>query len=140
YSFDYLATYDGTRAHYLEPKNLLNSLNLIQAKLATATPELAASLADFTSQIYKTDYAQTRIWRPVVNGITKIADGQGIAKVPPECRSGQDVEVVQTVVRQPPWVSGLPPEKILYNYVPQITDALEAREPLQLSFLMVHEW
>jgi hypothetical protein len=59
-------------------------------------------------------------------------------RLPANCRDGSRVTLAQAIIRQFSGVSGT--DRIVYAYVPEILDEMEATHPLQLSYLLVHEW
>jgi hypothetical protein len=140
FAYDFLVTFDGRWDAFLEEPSVEAYLAAIQLKLAAASPALGTSFADFVDQMYNTSFARQRIWQAAPFGLINIAGDDAVSLVPSECRVGHEIRVVQAVIRQPPQSSGLPADKILYRYVPDVTEGLATESPMQLSFLMVHEW
>ena len=44
------------------------------------------------------------------------------------------------MIRQPSSLSGRPPSTYVYKFVPDLVDQLKSENPIQLSFLLIHEW
>lgn len=142
YALDYLLTYRASNdnADIVPAQSWQSSLARIAGILNTKAPKLGRSLSAFAALVKNTDPRRDRVWREAPFGLVKLDDQSIVEHVPPNCMSHNEVMVVQAVIRLSPGISGLPPPKLAYSYVPRVFDQLEAQAPVQLSFLLVHEW
>lgn len=142
YSLDYLLTYQETNANndIVQVATLQESLLRITRLLKKKAPEFMEGFDDFVGLIQNKDVAQARFWEEAPFGLIDLKDEKMVNLVPANCRQGNAVQIVQTVIRQDPEASGVSPGKVLYKYVPSIFEKLEKQNPIQLSFLLVHEW
>ena len=67
-------------------------------------------------------------------------DQKIVTLIPTNCRQNGKVQIVQAVIRQESKFTGRPPGDLVYRFVPAVLDELESKAPMQLSFLLVHEW
>jgi hypothetical protein len=140
YSLDYLAQFNPA-IPLAEAQSLDQSLDRIEKTLRAELPELAASFKVFRDEIFnETDFTKTHIWDRANFGLIDLKDEMLVNKVPENCRNGDQVQIVQAVIRLNKEVSGLPGDKINYKYVPEVVNELRKKNGLQLSFLLVHEW
>lgn len=139
YSLDYLLTLNTKKplAHITSwQQSIYNIRRVINEKL----PEFLARFDQFQQNILNEDYSRTEIWERIAFELIPINDQDlhSTVRVPSNCRNGNEIEIVQTVVRQYRDFSGV--NKTIFKYVPEIFDSLNGDRPLQLSFLIIHEW
>jgi hypothetical protein len=103
-------------------------------------PELQASFKVFSKNILNKDPHFTYVWEEASFGLVDIKDEDLVSLLPENCRgpNGQ-AQIIQAVVRQPSGFTGMP-NKIVFGYQPKVLKEMHERAPLQLSFLLVHEW
>jgi hypothetical protein len=140
YSLDYLAQFDPA-LQAVEVRSLDDSLARMEAGLKAKLPELVPSFLDFKSGLFnETNPRHARFWEKAPFGLIDLKDENLVTRLPENCRDGEKVSIVQAVVRQPPNISGRPLDKFVYKYVPEVVDRLRSTQPIQLSFLILHEW
>lgn len=103
-------------------------------------PEYYESFRSYVSLINNRDFSKNRIWESAPYGLIDLKDESIVSLVPSNCTRNGKIEVVQAVIRMNPLFSGTPADTIIYKFVPAIFDELKDDRPLQLSFLLVHEW
>lgn len=133
-SLDYLLSKNilGKNVTLANISTLQESVERISELLEIKAPELSKSFQVFSKQIKNTNESKNYVWRIPKNGLEVIRDE--LIQLPLSCRNNYGVtEVYQAVVRKKA------NEKIIFEYDPELYSALEA-SPLQLSFLLVHEW
>lgn len=142
YALDYLVTFraSNNNTDILPAVTWQASLARIGTEVAAKFPALAQSFNEFAQQVRNTNPAKHRVWREAPFGLINLRDEQLIELLPGNCMENGEARVTQAVIRMKPWVSGLPANKIGYSYVPQVFDDLAGQAPLQLSYLLVHEW
>jgi hypothetical protein len=162
YSLDYLVTLGLGKSR--EVRSWEESAARIKKILTGVLSQSQMALFDdFVSNVRNTeDYSRQRVWEPslfgVVNLKTQIAvDNPGnlplhneqiksnltslVSKLPQSCQTASgDVELVPAVVFQDHFFTGRPEGYLVYKFVPKILNELEVNDPLQLSYLYVHEW
>ncbi|HEX4926262.1 MAG TPA: hypothetical protein VFV50_19365, partial [Bdellovibrionales bacterium] len=140
YALDYLAKYQ-SNLDAVPAASIEQALNRIEAGLHAKLPELWPSFREFRNNVFNTrDFTRKHIWEEAAFGLVDLKDEALVERLPENCRAGDKIAVVQAVIRQPPSVAGLPEYKVKYKFVPQVTEALRRQNPVQLSFLIVHEW
>ncbi len=140
YSLDFLAQYDPTSLP-VAMATLDASLDRIERGLKAKLPALLLSFQEFRLTLFNDrNMTLERIWERAPFGLVDLKDEELVTLLPANCVSGDKAQISQAVIRQPPSVSGLPPGKILYRFVPTVVDQLAQSNPVQLSFLLVHEW
>lgn len=144
YALDFLATEGLFAGHEAAPVPVADaeaSLARIHGLLAEKAPGLLESFHSFRRTLWNTgDYSQERVWEAAPFGLVELSDETLVAALPPACRTDTGAAVVQAVVRQFPDFSGANNGKIIYKFVPALVKEVGASRPLQLSFLLVHEW
>lgn len=142
YSLDYILTYRtaNDNADIVPAPSWQASLERIKLLFQDKLPELSESFEDFTRNILNADPSQSRIWEEAPWGLVDLKDEATISLVPESCKQDGKVRVVQAVIRQKPEATPRPKRTIIYKYVPEVFKKLAAQSPLQLSFLLVHEW
>ena len=138
-SLDFLLT-DRPDGYDLQPvASVEESLARISAIIHEKLPELKSSWDDFSSQIFNTE-GITRVWTASSYGLREIGDEDlnSTETVPENCKSNDRIRIVQTVARTDS--DRIPRQKIYYSYVPTVIDELKSTNPMDLSFLLVHEW
>ena len=140
YSLDFMALF---RADFppVQTRSVADSLHRIEKILFEKLPELAPSFSEFIGTLFnETQYFQPRIWEKAAYGLVDLKDENFVSIVPANCQQNGRLMIVQAVIRQDPSALGLPKDKVLYRYVPEVIQYLIRTNPLQLSFLLVHEW
>ncbi len=139
YSLDYLVTYDSS-VQFFNARTVEDSHRRIWMLLNKNLPELQASFKVFSKNFLNKDPHFTYIWEEASFGLVDIRDEDLVSLLPENCRgaSGQ-AQIIQAVVRQPSRFTGMP-NKTVFGYQPKVLKEMHERAPLQLSFLLVHEW
>lgn len=142
YSVDYVLTMPEAIADDRQlyvPRNWEDSAARIWKILAEKAPYLLESFDDFReSYRNRGNLVSGRIWESAPYGVTTILEQGAVALVPNNCLDRGHFQSVQAIVRQYSDYTGS--KLIVYKYVPAVLDGLEVQDPLQLSFLLVHEW
>lgn len=140
YALDFLAKFDATWPVF-EAATLDEALNRLEAGIAEKIPELAASFRKFRTGLFnETNFSHTYIWERAAFGLVDLKDERIAVQLPANCRNGDDIRIVQAVIRQSPEFSGLPQYRYRFSYVPEVVTELLRTNATQLSFLLVHEW
>ena len=140
YSLDFMALFRPEMPP-VQVGSVAQSLHRIEAILREKLPELAPSFSEFVGTLFnETQYFQPRIWEKAAYGLVDLKDENFVSIVPVNCQQNGHLMIVQAVIRQDPSALGLPKDKVLYRYVPEVIKNLIHTNPLQLSFLLVHEW
>lgn len=131
YSPDYLVGGAGPGAA-VQATSWEASRDRILGLLDQKAPRLAASLRQFVAFMGNTsDPTQLRLWKNARHGLIDLKDEDFTGKIPSYCRAER---LVQAVIRTEN------PEFTLYEYDADRVSVLRREQPLQYSFLMVHEW
>ncbi len=112
----------------------------IKKLLRKNVPSLAQSFEHFAGLIYNTSYAEDRVWESSPFGLMKLDDQRLTSLIPANCKKGADPMVMQAVIRLYEGYSGTRPGHFVYKYDPNLLAQISGQDPLQLSFLFVHEW
>ncbi|MGZ3809219.1 MAG: hypothetical protein ACXVCE_14125, partial [Bacteriovorax sp.] len=121
-------------------KTLDASITRIRQNLEEKLPELIESFDEFMKLVRNEDVSLPRFWEEAPFGLVDIKDEEIINLVPMNCRQDGQVKIVQTIIRLNPAKVGTEKYKLIYKYVPHLFQDLYTADPLQLSFLLVHEW
>jgi hypothetical protein len=141
YSLDYLLTYSNIRAPLAKVSSWDASADRLKRLMGEKLPELYMSFSEFASQYRNADSTKRYLWLPSTFGLEDLKDEDIVGRLPKNCRlSSSKAKLRQAVIRQPGRVSGRPPAAVTFEYDPNVLKQLEAKDPLQLSFLLVHEW
>lgn len=140
YALDYLVFAQASVPAPVAATSYRDSLFRIRQNIARKVPELAASFDQFTTDILNTDVTRPNVWEPAPYALIELDDqALGLTvRIPDNCRKNGNLAIVQAVVRQRPRTSST--GRIIFKYMPTVFTALEKQDPLQLSFLLVHEW
>jgi hypothetical protein len=81
------------------------------------------------------------MWTPVNGGLVTVHDQdiQSAERVPDNCRNGLDIPLLQAVIRQDPVIIGSQ-TVVVHKYVKDKILEVAKANPIQISFLLVHEW
>ncbi len=140
YSLDYLAQYQGEN-ELITVNSLEDSLVRIENQLQKNIPELYESFKLFHSNLFNVaDASQIHLWERAPFGLVDLKDEKLLTAIPENCLDSGRLSVVQAAIRVSPLVSGRPLGYYLYKYVPEVVVKLQQTNPLQVSFLIVHEW
>lgn len=140
YSLDYLVKFE--KANLAVPAKSLNeSLDRLEKLISQKLPELASDFTEFRRQVFNTTDASLKyFWEKSEFGLIDLKDEDLIGLLPKNCMTDDQIKVVQAVIRASDLSSGRPLGKFLMHYVPDVTEKLQSTNPIQLSFLIVHEW
>jgi hypothetical protein len=134
YSLDYVLTYDPGASPIYPAKSLNESLSRLSALMKQKLPELSPSFDIFMRDFMNRDMSKTYLWQPAQSSLIDVPDEKLISQLPQNCRSG----VAQAVVRQSAGYTRMP-SHIVFAYDKYVVGKL-SQIPVQLSFLLVHEW
>jgi len=142
YSLDYLLANSVEHSQLRQVLNINESLNRIEKLLYEKLPELWASFHDFRIHLYKNDLLSTRIWESAPSQLIDIPDEQlGLSdRIPDNCKGPKGVKISQAVIHLSPGYSGVGPGVTMYRFMPEIITKVSKERPLQVSFLLIHEW
>lgn len=136
-SLDYLLTKDSHEKYVkvVPAKNLNQSfqriLNLILQKL----PKLHESFREFVEMVDNRDESKKYVWEVATYDLEMIQELD--VQLPLMCRSNRgNTDILQAIIRKKPNSTG----QIIFEYDEKILLKLKKEDPLQLSFLLVHEW
>lgn len=135
YSLDYIVA---PAKDYARIKTWQESMKRIRKILADKLPELTDSFSTFHDDIFNTELKRDHIWEPTPYALIELSDENLdlAVKIPDNCRNNKNVLLIQAVIRQSKSYSGT--DTIVFKYMQKALD--EVTDPLQLSFLFVHEW
>lgn len=140
YSLDYLAQYQGAD-ELIKVSSLEDSLVRIEDQLKKNIPELYESFKLFHNNLFNVaDASQIHLWERAPFGLLDLKDEKLATLIPDNCLDGGRLSVVQAAIRVSPLISGRPLGYYLYKYVPEVVEKLQQTNPIQASFLIVHEW
>lgn len=142
YALDYLATLptlagdDGLRkvATWAESRARLTSL------LRAKSPALAASFESFAALVYNASHQKDRVWEASPFGLVPLDDQRLTSLIPDNCKTAGQPKVIQAIIRLYEPFAGTAPGHFVYKFDPLLLQDLDRQAPLQLSFLLVHEW
>lgn len=141
YSLDYLLTYDPKDA--LIPVSSINqSLDRIQNNFRSKVPELLPSFEDYRRFLFNSDPTRSRLWEPAPFGLVEIRDEDlPVAQtLPANCKLGDKLQLIQAAIRLFSSYSGANSGTIIYKYMPEFLGDLSVVSPVQVSFVVIHEW
>jgi len=142
YSIDYLLTLASASGPdgIARPSSWDDSSKRILKILEDKVPGLAGSFKDFSRLVYNKSFAEKRVWEPAAFGLTDLNDERITARLPENCKTDGTFKIIQAVIRQFEGFSGTRPGQYVYKFVPDLLNEMNEQNPVQLSFLMVHEW
>ncbi|MBL7715283.1 MAG: hypothetical protein JNL01_07410 [Bdellovibrionales bacterium] len=152
YALDYVLTRTAAQGDdgLAVVKSWQDSSQRILKILQTKVPGLVSSFQEFTRLVFNTDYSLTRVWEAAPFGLTDLNDQKIASLIPPNCMvpapkgapagTPAKIQVIQAIIRLYQSFSGSKPGYLVYRYFPQVIADLDRQAPVQLSFLMVHEW
>lgn len=142
YSLDYILTLN-EKNQDLDSQAVASwesSAERIHQILRTKLPAFADSFNEYRHLAFNSkNLSEKRIWEAAAFGLLDIKDEVITSQVPANCKNSGEVKVNQTVIRQFESFVGTN-KQIVYKYVPELIQELNAKSPLQLSYLMIHEW
>lgn len=135
-SLDYVIGVPRDAAYLMAPvRHIDQSLARITKLLQTKAPELAASFAQYVWDMKNLDYfSRVYHWRPAVSGeFAVLSQGVQSATIPASCGRipNGGLQIRPVIMRS------LEHGKVRFDYDLQ---TLRELDPLQLSFVLVHEW
>lgn len=140
YALDYLLTFQNQNQNAdIKPVNdWESSRDRILKILENKHPDLALSFKNYLNSYGNfTDWTRARIWQEASYGLVDIKDERIVRRLPKNCLvpgSDGNINLIQTVVRVPK------PDSIVYEVDLNILNDLLMNNPLQASFILVHEW
>ncbi len=141
YSLDWLATYRRSTANsdLIAERDWQSVLGDIGQRLLEVAPEAGSRFESYRQMIFNQDPAKLRIWEEASFGLVDIKDEQLSHILPPNCvRPDGKLAIIQTVIRTTSTqINENTP--VFYRYSPDALESVRDR-PLQISFLMVHEF
>lgn len=144
YSLDYIATYnsdfeDSVPVAY---HTWQESIASIEEILKPASAGLAQKLKEFRTNAFNiSDRNPPYLWQKTDLNLVDVTDEDLLqVDLPENCKVNGNAQKYQAVIRQSPKTSGLPVWKTLYNYNENIVQELETQDPVQLSYLILHEF
>jgi hypothetical protein len=137
-SLDYVLTFDPGGPRIVPAASVAASLGRIRRNLKAKLPALEDLFVDFVDHLGNQDLGRRRIWEKAPFGLVELKDEDlaSASRVPSNCREGGLIPIIQAVIRQAPSEPGT----IIYKYMEETVAELKRDRPLQLSFLLVHEW
>jgi hypothetical protein len=144
FALDYVLTYDSHVGRAEDPAEA--SFDELTARttriLETKAPELADSWKGYLALLQNSDPAQPRVWHAAGSGLADLKDEQLSRQIDANCKISKDGALVPNLnqmVRRSYYIdaNGL---KIFYDYDQRTFDDARVANPLQLSYLAVHEW
>ena len=136
-SLDYMLTKGmyGKRVSISPIKSLNQSFQRILNLILQKFPKRQESFREFVGLVRNRDESKQYVWHIATDGLDSILELD--VHLPFLCRSNfGSTDILQAVVREKPDSSG----QIIFDYDQNIFLTLEKDDPLQLSFLLVHEW
>lgn len=144
YAWDYIQTKPAENdidPEILKAKSSSEILAIIYKRLLPLNPFLADSFADFMKRNEDPlKPKEKRVWISGVNPLIDLND-ETFRRIPRSCTGQLDKAKIKDHLRQ-----GVIRTKkagtdfIIYEYDSEVFSLLEANSPVQLSFLLVHEW
>lgn len=146
YSLDYLLTEPSPHLLQTEKSltlktvhNLEQSLERIQKILKRSTPSLIESFDEFKNSIFNsTNMDKLHIWEATPFNLINLDDQNFTVILPENCRAN-GFKGIPTIIKQDQKYSGTT-NHIIYKYIPELIENLNQNNPIQLSFLLIHEW
>lgn len=142
YSLDYLLTLQNTTVDLdvVQVKSWDESADRIFKLLQVKLPELAVYFDEYRKSTFKSDFTQRHVWEPTPFGLMDLKDENIKSQLPANCKNGDQAQISQAVIREFASHSGAATDHVVYKYMPTVIDELKKSNPLQLSYLLVHEW
>lgn len=139
YSLDYLLSFPGRNDELVSWSSLDEGWRELESLVIRIMPEHRRSFQDFRHWYRnEVNLRAPRLWEAAPFGLVPLEDEGMVSQLPNDCRKHGQSQIVQAVVRQDPEFSGT--SKLIYKFVPAVLDDLEANDPRQLTFLLIHEW
>jgi len=140
YSLDYLIFARSKGPQPMPAQSWEESIFRIRRTLVDKIPELLPIFDEFANNILNEDQSRRQVWEPTDYELREINDEDlpASVQIPVNCRDGGKIQLVQAVIRQKPEFTGS--NLIVYKYMPRIFEKMAKERPLQLSFLLVHEF
>lgn len=141
YSLDYLLTWrkSNQNADIVEVKSWRESHDRIRQIFEKADPELRKNFDEFSELLFQEDdFLKARYWDESPFGLVDLKDERMSRALPKNCIEEDHPRVIQAVIRH----SGDREKRIpiIYQYDSVLLDKIRQKSPLQLSFLLVHEF
>jgi len=140
YALDYMVFASEDKTAPAAVTSYEQSLFRIRKNLANKLPELLPSFDEYTASIFNNDTTKKYLWEQTPYALVSV-DDQDLpvtVKIPESCRVNHKIALVQAVIRQNPSFSGT--DHIIFKYMQDVVSEMNSKNPLQLSFLLVHEW
>jgi hypothetical protein len=141
YARDYLLS-NAVTLELRPVKNAIASMKKIQTILTKHSPNLTESLASFQNDwLNASKYEAKHIWEAAPFGLQGISEQDELLSLPDSCKNADGTpNAKQIIVRTFSQTSQLTSKKRLFKYDPDLFAQLDKENPMQLSFLAVHEW
>lgn len=138
YTLDYLLEFRETNLGPLEIKDFSQTIDRLNLFLGQKYPELLTHFNQFMEAVKTKQAMHGRLWLEEDSRLIDIEDENIQKLIPINCLDEKNGEyrlkLHQTVIRESI------KDPIIYHYDKKILEELEAKNPLQYSFFIVHEW
>lgn len=138
YTLDYLLEFRETNLGPLEITTFSQTLDRLNLFLGMKYPELLTHFNQFMEGVRDNQVKHGRHWVEEESKLIDIEDENIQKLIPVNCLEEKNGEyrlkLHQTVIRE------AIKDPIIYHYDKKILEELEAKNPLQYSFFIVHEW
>jgi hypothetical protein len=140
YSLDFLIFANQTSVKPTPVQSWQESIFNIRRAMADKTPELLVFFDEYIGDILNADQSRRHVWEPTDYTLKEINDEDLplSIQIPVNCRDNGKLQLVQAVIRQNPTFTGS--KLVVFKYMPKIFEKMASESPLQLSFLLVHEF
>lgn len=142
YNLDYILTLPVAKGdtELEEIKTWQNSIERIKNILLQKVPSLVTSFDDFSKNIYNKSNSENRVWEPSPFGLVPLDDERIATLIPINCKNQGKNLITQAIIRSTQYSDNSKNMQIIYKYDATTLQKLELQKPMQLSFLLVHEW
>jgi hypothetical protein len=149
YSLDYLLTRSSEFGEPSSTSHWSNSVYRIRRILQVpGFYDAARSLWEFEQQYLNTTNSNLKyMWEPAPLRLADLKDEKIISSVPANCLDpngfgpeANRIAILQAVIRFEGSEAGRSWDEVLFKYVPEVLDELKETNPVQLSYLLIHEW
>lgn len=138
YTLDYLLEFRETNLGPLEITDFSETIDRLNLFLGQKYPELLTHFNQFMEAVRGNQVKHGRHWLEEESKLIDIEDENIQKLIPANCLDEKNGEyrlkLHQTVIRESI------KDPIIYHYDKKILEELEAKNPLQYSFFIVHEW
>ncbi len=135
YSLDYFVTLGFGYGEPATVTSLESSLDRIEALLDEKVGAFGDSFRTFRRFYGDWHSHNPQFWRQGTLEIRGLNNPDVVDLIPENCRDGARARLIKMIKR-----NDLDHGRILYIYQPQVIDQISRDRPLQVSYLLVHEW